>query len=251
MDALFISDLHLQDSRPELTEGFLRFCELWGVQTKKLYILGDLFEVWIGDDVETATSIAVRDALSRLANRGVQIAFMAGNRDFLVGSDYAKNARMQILADGTVEKISTQQVLLSHGDIYCTQDVEYQNFRKTMRDPRWISAFLQRPVTVRQQMAQALRKESISQGKEKQQYLMDVSNDAILDAFEKSKTRLLIHGHTHRPAVHTHFLKGVSCKRIVLGDWSDVGWMATIEGASSQLLKFPLKDPAQVSRCEI
>lgn len=250
MDALFISDLHLQDTRPELTEGFLKFCEVWGVQTRKLYILGDLFEVWIGDDAETATSKAVSDALARLANRGVQIAFIPGNRDFLVGAEYAKNARMQILADGTVEKISTQPVLLSHGDVYCTQDVEYQNFRKTMRDPRWISAFLQRPIAVRQQMAQALRKESINQGKEKQQYLTDVTGDAILDAFEKSKTRLLVHGHTHRPAVHTHFLKGVSCKRIVLGDWSDVGWMATIEGASSQLLKFPLKDPAQVSRCE-
>ena len=157
---------------------------------------------------------------------------------------------MKLLADDSVKKISTHQVLLSHGDIYCTQDVEYQNFRKTMRDPRWISAFLQRPVAVRQQMAKALRQESMNQGKEKQQYLMDVTPDAILDAFEKSQTRLMIHGHTHRPAVHTHFRKGVPCEGIVLGGWSDIGWMATIEGASSQLLRFPLKEPEQVRRCE-
>lgn len=250
MDAIFISDLHLQDARPDLTEGFLKFCDTWGVQTRRLYILGDLFEVWIGDDVESSTSIAVRDALARLAHRGVQIAFVAGNRDFLLGAEFARSANMQLLSDGSVEKISTQPVLVSHGDVYCTDDVDYQNFRKTMRDPHWIKAFLQRPVAMRQQMAQALRKESVSKGKDKQASLMEANNDAILDAFEKSKTRLLVHGHTHRPAVHTHFLKGVTCKRIVLGDWSDVGWMATIEGASSQLLKFPLKDPAQVSRCE-
>lgn len=250
MDAVFISDLHLQDERPELTEGFLRFCDIWGPQTPRLYILGDLFEVWIGDDVETSTSRAVTRALSSLAARGVKIAFVAGNRDFLIGDRFAETAHVKLLNDGAVEKISTQQVLLSHGDIYCTEDTEYQNFRKTLRDPRWISAFLQRPVAVRQQMAQALRKESVTQGKEKQQYLMDVAEPAILSAFDKSQTRLMIHGHVHRPAVHMHTLKGATCKRIVLGDWSDTGWMATIEGASSQLLKFPLKEPLQVRRCE-
>lgn len=250
MDALFISDLHLQDDRPDLTDGFLKFCDVWGPQTAKLYILGDLFEVWIGDDVETSTSKIVARALSSLAARGVQISFIAGNRDFLIGDGFASAARMRLLNDGCVEKLSAQQVVLSHGDIYCTEDIEYQNFRKTMRDPRWISAFLTRPVAVRQQMAQALRKESMSQGKEKQQYLMDVAEAAIIAGFEKSQTRLMIHGHTHRPAIHTHFVKGASCKRIVLGDWSDVGWMATIEGASSQLLKFPLKEPLQVRRYE-
>lgn len=250
MDAIFISDLHLQDEKPDLTEGFIRFCDVWGPQTKRLYILGDLFEVWIGDDVETSTSKRVSHALASLAARGVEIFFLSGNRDFLVGAEFASRARIKIINDGIIEKISTQPVLLSHGDIYCTQDTEYQNFRKSVRDPRWISAFLQRPVPVRQQMAQALRKESISQGKEKQQYLMDVAEDAILGAFERSQTRLLIHGHTHRPAIHTHFLKGVTCKRIVLGDWGELGWMATIEGASHQLLKFPLKDPLQVSRYE-
>ncbi len=250
MDALFISDLHLQDDRPDLTDGFLRFCDIWGPQTPKLYILGDLFEVWIGDDVETTTSRAVTRALSSLTARGVQISFVAGNRDFLIGEVFAGSAHLKLLKDGSVEKITTQQVLVSHGDLYCTDDTEYQNFRKTMRDPRWISAFLARPVAVRQQMAQALRKESMSQGKEKQQYLMDVNESAILAAFDKSQSKLMIHGHTHRPAVHTHLLKGASCKRIVLGDWSDTGWMATIEGASSQLLKFPLKDPSQVRRCE-
>lgn len=250
MDAIFISDLHLQDSRPELTEGFLKFCNVWGTQTKKLFILGDLFEVWIGDDVETHTATNVKKALLTLSARGVELAFIPGNRDFLLGSDFADAARLKLLKDCTVEKISTQSILLAHGDEFCTQDVEYQNFKKSVRDPRWIAAFLQRPINVRQQMAQAIRKESISQGKEKQQYLMDVSEDAVLKAFDKHQVRLMIHGHTHRPAIHTHWLKANACKRIVLGDWGEEGWMATVDGASTQLVRFPLREPTQVRRCE-
>lgn len=251
MDAIFISDLHLQDDKPELTEGFLRFCDIWGPQTKRLYILGDLFEVWIGDDFVTQTSRAVTQALASLRARGVELSFMAGNRDFLIGAEFAAAAGLKILPDGIVEKISTHSLLLSHGDDYCTQDVEYQTFKKSVRDPRWITAFLQRPLNVRQQMAQAIRKEAQFLGKEKEKYVMDVADEAVLKAFDKSQTRLLIHGHTHRPGVHTHWLKAQACKRIVLGDWGESGWMATVDGASTQLLTFPLKEPTQVRRCEI
>ena len=215
MDAIFISDLHLQDNRPELVDGFLKFCDVWGPQTKQLYILGDLFEVWIGDDVETESSRSVRQSLLALSARGTQLSFVAGNRDFLLGNDFAQGAKLRLLQDGCVEKIANQSVLLSHGDVYCTDDVEYQNFRKTMRDPRWISAFLQRPANVRQQMAAALRKESMAQGKEKEQYLMDVNESAIVAAFEKAQTRLMIHGHTHRPKTEP-FGPGW---RHVLSDW--------------------------------
>ncbi|CBL45232.1 UDP-2,3-diacylglucosamine hydrolase [gamma proteobacterium HdN1] len=250
MDAIFISDLHLQDSRPELTDGFVRFCETWGRKTQQLFILGDLFEVWIGDDVASKTSTVVQNSLARLAGAGVKLWFIAGNRDFLLGKEFAQPAGLHLLADGCIEKIAGNQVLLSHGDVYCTDDVEYQNFRKTMRDPRWICAFLQRPAAARQQMAAALRQESKAKGSEKAMYLMDVNRAAIDAAFEKAQTRLMIHGHTHRPAIHTHNVRGQTCKRVVLGDWGELGWMATIEGASTQLLKFPLLAPEQVSRCE-
>jgi UDP-2,3-diacylglucosamine hydrolase len=249
MDALFISDLHLDDSRPELLEGFVRFMEVWGVQSRRLFILGDLFELWIGDDQPGPAAGVVRRALSELAARGVEIGFMAGNRDFLLGTVWAAGASMRLLDPPGLQTLGAQRVLMSHGDELCLDDTDYQQFKKMVRDPRWIQAFLQRPLETRLQMARGMRKESQSRAQGAPEYLTDVSVSAVEQAFSKCDARLMVHGHVHRPALHQHTVAGRNLRRIVLGDWGEMGWMATIEGASSQLLSFPIRQPAMVRRC--
>lgn len=249
MDALFISDLHLDDSRPDLLEGFSRFLDVWGIQARRLFILGDLFELWIGDDQPGETARTVMRQLASVSARGVDVAFIAGNRDFLLGDGWAKPARTRLLAGPTVDTLGSLKTVLSHGDEFCTDDRDYQDFKRMVRDPRWISAFLQRPLDTRLQMAKGMRKESESRGKAKPEAIVDVSPKAIEDSFRTTGARLMVHGHVHRPAVHSHQIDGREAKRIVLGDWSDTGWMATIEGASSHLLSFPLRQPGQVRRC--
>ncbi len=249
MDALLISDLHLDDTRPDLIDGFSRFLDVWGIQTRRLFILGDLFELWVGDDQPGLAAESVRRQLAALAARGVQVSFVAGNRDFLVGEQWAASARTRLLAGTTVETLGSLKTVLSHGDELCTADTDYQDFKKMVRDPRWISAFLQRPLDTRLQMAKGMRKESQTRGKAKADAIVDVSPTAVEDSFTASGARLMVHGHVHRPAVHSHRADGREVRRIVLGDWSETGWMATIEGASSHLLSFPLTDPSQVRRC--
>lgn len=250
MDALFISDLHLDDSRPDLLEGFSRFLDVWGIQTRKLFILGDLFELWIGDDQPGQTAETVKRQLASLAARGVAVSFVAGNRDFLLGDAWASAARTRLLGGPTVDTLGSLKTTLSHGDEFCTDDTDYQDFKKMVRDPRWIAAFLQRPLDTRLQMAKGMRKESQSRGKTKAETIVDVAPKAIEECFLTTGARLMVHGHVHRPAVHGHRVEGRDVKRIVLGDWSETGWMATVEGASSHLLSFPLRQPAQVRRCE-
>jgi UDP-2,3-diacylglucosamine hydrolase len=219
MTALFISDLHLDESRPHIVELFMRFLADEARGTDALYILGDLFESWIGDDDDAQLPARVAQALRALRDSGVPIYFMHGNRDFLLGTDYAARAGLRLLADPTVIDLCGERVLLMHGDTLCTDDVDYQKFRTLVRDPAWQQQFRAKSLTERRAFAAQARGESRKQTAMKQAEIMDVNQDAVASTLRTHGVRKLIHGHTHRPATHRFDLDGHSAERIVLGDW--------------------------------
>ena len=219
MATLFISDLHLDASRPHITRLFLEFLEGEAVQADALYILGDLFEAWIGDDAADEVGDQVAEGLARLHERGVACFYMHGNRDFLLGDAYARRARMTLLPDPSVIEIEGERVLLMHGDTLCTDDVPYQKFRTQTRDPKWQRAFLSRPVSERRQFAEQARAESKRYTRSIADAITDVNESAVVGAFRDHNVDRLLHGHTHRPAIHRLTVGGNPALRIVLGDW--------------------------------
>ena len=223
MTTLFISDLHLDASRPAITRLFVEFVESEASKADALYILGDLFEAWIGDDAPGEVGDAVADALAALHARGVPTFYIHGNRDFLLGDAYARRARMTLLPDPSVVRVEGEDVLLMHGDSLCTDDRTYQQFRTQVRDPRWQRQFLARPVEERQQFAAQARAESQRYTRSANDALMDVNPGAVVDALRRSAMRRMIHGHTHRPARHEVDVDAKSAERIVLGDWYEQG----------------------------
>jgi UDP-2,3-diacylglucosamine hydrolase len=223
MTTLFISDLHLDTSRPGITRLFLEFLENEASKADALYILGDLFEAWIGDDASDAVGDAVADALARLHERGVPCFYIHGNRDFLLGDVYARRARMMLLPDPTVVEIDGQDVLLMHGDTLCTDDVPYQAFRKQTHAAAWQREFLSRSITGRRAFAEQARTESKRYMKSIADAITDVNVEAVSMTLRLHATRRLIHGHTHRPARHAYTLDGSLTERIVLGDWYEQG----------------------------
>lgn len=221
MSTLFISDLHLDESRPEIVDLFERFLAEEARGAQALYILGDLFESWIGDDDDSALAIRVARALRGLSDNGVPIYFMRGNRDFVLGKDFARKAGMTILNDPTVIDLDGRPVLLMHGDTLCTDDVEYQKFRKLMHN-RWFQRIaLALPLSVRRRIAGRLRGQSQKHIERKAEAIMDVNQTAVETAMREHGVRLLVHGHTHRPATHSFELDGQTTERVVLGDWYD------------------------------
>jgi UDP-2,3-diacylglucosamine hydrolase len=223
MTTLFISDLHLDASRPHITRLFVEFVGREAVKANALYILGDLFEAWIGDDAGDETSNQVADALAGLHARGVPCFFMHGNRDFLLGDAYARRARIVLLPDGSVLEIEGERVLLMHGDRLCTDDGPYQAFRAQSHEAAWQRAFLARPVAERRTFAVQARNESARYTKSVSDAITDVNADAVVTTLGESRTQRLIHGHTHRPAIHTLAIDGRTVDRIVLGDWYEQG----------------------------
>jgi UDP-2,3-diacylglucosamine hydrolase len=223
MTTLFISDLHLDASRPHITRLFVDFVHVEAVQASALYILGDLFEAWIGDDADDETADQVADALADLHAQGVPCFFMHGNRDFLLGDAYARRARMTLLPDPSVVEIEGQRVLLMHGDTLCTDDAPYQAFRAQSHMPAWQRAFLARPVAERRAFAEQARAESKRYTRSVADAITDVSSAAVVAALSDADVRRLIHGHTHRPATHCIDVSGVMHQRIVLGDWYEQG----------------------------
>ncbi|HSH43608.1 MAG TPA: UDP-2,3-diacylglucosamine diphosphatase [Arenicellales bacterium] len=218
MTTLFISDLHLSPARPAIAASFFELLQNEARQADALYILGDLFEYWIGDDAAERLGYApVIEQLRALADSGVPLWFMRGNRDFLVGDRFAAATGCGLLADPTVVDLYGEPVLLTHGDFLCTDDVEHQQFRKTVDDPDWQRGFLDKPVEARMQMAEEARAESGRHKDSVSMEIMDVNPDAVRRAFETHDVRLMIHGHTHRPAIHDDPVAGT--RRIVLGDW--------------------------------
>ncbi|NMT64585.1 UDP-2,3-diacylglucosamine diphosphatase [Marinobacter orientalis] len=225
MTTLFISDLHLEESRPDITNAFLAFLDETARGVEQLYILGDFFEAWIGDDERTPLQEQIAEALRTVTASGTELFLMHGNRDFLIGEDYCNRiGATLLLEDPTVIDLYGTPTLLMHGDSLCTADVEYQKFRANMRNPQWQQMILQRPLAERQQMARQLREISMAKNKGKEEFIMDVTPDEVVREMEAHGVRRLIHGHTHRPAVHHLEVSGKPATRIVLGDWSDNAW---------------------------
>jgi UDP-2,3-diacylglucosamine hydrolase len=235
---LFISDLHLEDNAPERTEWLMAFLSGPARMAQAVYILGDLFEFWIGDDALSATARRVAGAIAALHQSGVPCYFMHGNRDFLIGEAYASAAQMQLLPETCVIDLYGTPTLLLHGDTLCTDDLDYQAFRRQTRDPGWQSAVLALPVPERLKLAQEARAASLSHTGSASMEIMDVNPGAVSDAFRAHKVSRMIHGHTHRPAHHTVDLRGDSADRIVLADWYDQG--SYLEVSASGAVAKPL-----------
>ncbi len=218
---LFISDLHLHETRPETSAAFFRFLREDAVKADALYILGDLFDYWVGDDQldHDPLSADVADALKALANRGVSAYFMHGNRDFLIANRFAHAASLTLLTDPTVITINKQRVLLLHGDTLCTDDIAYQKFRVLARDPAWQASILAKPYAERVTLAKSIRERSDTDKNTKAEDIMDVTLATVENTFKASGVNMMIHGHTHRPATHLHMINGQECRRQVLADW--------------------------------
>ena len=241
MTTRFISDLHLEEARPDITDAFLAFLNDKAMGIDALYILGDFFEAWIGDDEKTPLQDQVAVALKEVCNSGTELYLMHGNRDFLIGEDYCQRAGATLLPDPTVVDLYGTPTLLMHGDSLCTADVEYQKFRATMRNEQWQQMFLQRPLADRQTVARQLREISMAKNQGKEEFIMDVTPEEVVREMEAHKVQRLIHGHTHRPAEHPLEANGGPAKRIVLGDWAENAWWLDVDGDQEPVLnKRPL-----------
>lgn len=242
MTTLFISDLHLEESRPDITDAFLTFLREKAAGVEQLYILGDFFEAWIGDDERTPLQEQTAAALKQLSDSGTAIFLMHGNRDFLIGEDFCHRAGATLLDDPTVIDLYGTPTLLLHGDSLCTADVEYQKFRSNMRNPQMQKMMLARPLEDRQQMAKQLRALSMAKNQGKAEDIMDVTPEEVVKELEAHGVQLMIHGHTHRPAVHELEANGKPARRIVLGDWhSHLWWLEVQPGKEAELKKQPLQ----------
>lgn len=219
MPTLFISDLHLDASRPHLVDAFEELLATQAAKADALYILGDLFESYIGDDDDAALNARVACATRQLRDAGVPVFFMHGNRDFLLGEHYAARAGMTLLADPTVIDLGGEPTLLMHGDTLCTDDAAYLKFRALVRDPAWQRAFLAKPLAERRAFAAQARGESRKHTANAKPEIMDVNPSAVESTMGAHGVHRLIHGHTHRPATHRFDLDGTQAERIVLGDW--------------------------------
>ena len=240
MSTLFISDLHLEESRPDITRAFHQFIRERASQSESLYILGDFFEAWIGDDEHTPLQNEVAESLQQLTSGGTQLFLMHGNRDFLLGNDFCSRVQATLLDDPTVIDLYGEPTLLMHGDSLCTADVEYQKFRRNMRNPDWQQAFLKRPLADRQLVARQLRQISMAKNQGKQEDIMDVTPAEVVQQMQEYGVRQIIHGHTHRPALHELEVSGVPAQRIVLGDWDTAVWYVQAKlGGKPKLIKEP------------
>jgi UDP-2,3-diacylglucosamine hydrolase len=236
---LFISDLHLDPARPDITRHALELLEHETAGADALYILGDLFEAWVGDDDPEPEKRRIIARIRELADDGLPCFFMHGNRDFLVGETFAADSGCRILPDPTVAGIHGQRVLLMHGDTLCTDDVEYQAYRRTVRDPAWQKAMLARPLAERLAIARQLREQSAASMQGKAMEIMDVNQDAVAGAMRRHGVHCLVHGHTHRPAVHRFELDGDEAVRIVLGDWYEQGSVLAWDEDGFELKSLP------------
>ncbi|TBW54395.1 UDP-2,3-diacylglucosamine diphosphatase [Marinobacter halodurans] len=237
MTTFFISDLHLEESRRDITDAFLHFLKDKAAHTEALYILGDFFEAWIGDDEHTPLQDEIATALKSLTDAGVTLYLMHGNRDFLIGEDYCDRVGGTLLDDPTVVDLYGTPTLLMHGDSLCTADVEYQKFRANMRNPQWQAMFLKRPLADRQLVARQLREMSMAKNQGKQEDIMDVTKDEVVRVMEEHGVQRLIHGHTHRPAVHDLEANGEPAQRFVLGDWDTHVWWIEVGPEQAPELK--------------
>lgn len=223
MAALFISDLHIDAGRPAITERFLNFLGAEAVRADALYILGDLFESWVGDDAADAAQAAAIAGLRSLTSQGVPCFAMHGNRDFLLAAQFCDRSGARLLPDPLIVTLYGERVLVMHGDALCTDDHAYQRLRATVRDAGWQRQFLALPIASRRALAGAARTGSQAHTAALEYAIADVNADSVALALRNAGTTTLLHGHTHRPAIHALQVDGRPCTRIVLGDWYDQG----------------------------
>ncbi len=241
MTTLFISDLHLQQDRPELLRACLAFLADTAQGCEALYILGDLFEAWIGDDDDASWIGELGGALGALSDSGTALYFVHGNRDFLLGEAFAARAHLQLLPETSIIDLYGRRTLLLHGDHLCTEDSDYMAFRAQVRNPLWQQAVLARPLAERRLLAGALRTESMKAGQEKAAQITDVTPREVEAIMQAEGVDLLIHGHTHRPQRHAISVAGKPAERIVLGDWDPTGFYLRAQaGGELDLIKYPL-----------
>ncbi|MDD0844058.1 UDP-2,3-diacylglucosamine diphosphatase [Pseudomonas sp. Gutcm_11s] len=237
---LLISDLHLEEERPDITRAFLHFLQTRARGAEALYILGDFFEAWIGDDGMSPFQHSIARALRELSDAGTRIFLMHGNRDFLIGRAFCREAGCTLLKEPSLVRFNDELVLLMHGDSLCTLDVGYMKLRRLLRNP--LSLFILRnlPLTTRHKLARKLRSESRAQTSMKAREIIDVTPDEVPRVMAEHGVRTLIHGHTHRPAVHELEVNGQPARRIVLGDWDKQGWALQVDEQGLHQASFPL-----------
>ncbi|MBL4834054.1 MAG: UDP-2,3-diacylglucosamine diphosphatase [Pseudomonas sp.] len=243
MRYLFISDLHLQPERPDITRAFLHCLESRAREADELYILGDFFEVWLGDDEQSPLATEVINSLAKLSAHGTRVYLMHGNRDFLLGKRFCRAAGCTLLPDPHIVQLNGERVLLMHGDSLCTDDLGYMRMRRMLRNP--LSLFILRNLSLnqRRKIGRKLRNESREQTRQKPSDITDVNLGEVAETMRKHGVRRLIHGHTHRPAVHQLVISGEPAQRIVLGDWDRAGWFLLVDENGYQLESFPLECP--------
>ena len=236
---LFVSDVHLDAGAPEAQRQFLDFLRAQAAGARALYILGDLFESWVGDDDAGDERAAVLAGLRALTASGVACFLLHGNRDFLIGADFCRQTGGQLLPDPVVAEIDRERVLLTHGDALCTDDHAYQELRSIVRTPSWQRRFLGLPLADRQLLANEARAGSRAHTARTIPKIMDVNTAAVTAAFRASRVRRIIHGHTHRPAVHDALVEGQPVQRIVLGAWYEQGSYLVYESGRYELRSLP------------
>lgn len=237
---LFISDLHLHESRPAITRLFIDFLASEARRARALYILGDLFEAWIGDDAVGDHDWEVIQAMAALTDSGVPGYFMRGNRDFLIGDEFARQTGFEILSDPTTVRIDGEDVLLMHGDSLCIDDEDYMTFQALVRSEEWQRDFLSKSIPERIEFAKKARAESQAHGQQTAMEIMDVNKTEVIKAMKQAGVRRFIHGHTHRPAIHDFELDGQPAQRIVLGDWYEQGSVLRVSDGDYDLQTIPL-----------
>ena len=235
---LLISDLHLEEQRPDITRAFLALLDGRARAAESLYILGDFFEAWIGDDAMSPFQLSICKALRALSDSGTQVFLMHGNRDFMIGKAFCKAAGCTLLKDPSVVQLNGEPVLLMHGDSLCTRDEAYMRMRRYLRNPLTLWVLRHLPLGTRHKLARKLRNESRAQTRMKANDIVDVTAEEIPRIMAQYGVRTLIHGHTHRPAIHKLLVGNDAAKRIVLGDWDHQGWALQVDEQGFQLAAF-------------
>jgi len=236
---LFISDLHLEAGRPDIGEQFRAFLEGEATSAEALYILGDLFEYWVGDDDPNPHYADMKGAIRTLADTGVPVYFMHGNRDFMIGEQFAEDSGVTMLPDPEPVNLYGTNVLLSHGDALCTDDTHYQQMRAMTRNPDWQAMMRAKPLQERVAIAEQARQQSQEYNATADDEIMDVNSDAVVATLDRHDVDVLLHGHTHRPAIHEIDVGGRMASRIVLGDWYEQGSVVRWDAAGPRLESMP------------
>ncbi len=235
---LFISDLHLDANLPQLTDLFVQFMHEQAPNAEAVYILGDLFEAWVGDDDDRTGTQFFIDELRALSDKGVPLYVMSGNRDFLFADGFEQRCHCTLLNDPTVIDLYGTPTLLMHGDSLCTDDIKHQESRALLRSSDWKSRFLSQPLQDRIQQAKEYRSMSRQHLKDAPDAIMDVNQDAVVEAMKHHNVLQLIHGHTHRAAIHALNVNNQPTKRIVLGDWNTQGSVLCCDKSGCRLTSF-------------